>query len=69
MDKNVGGMERNVRLVLGAVLLIIGVVGVAPGMGILQIISLLAGIILVGTGALQYCPINQAMGRNSFKSS
>jgi uncharacterized membrane protein HdeD (DUF308 family) len=68
MEKNVGGMDRNVRLVVGVVLLVIGIVGIAPGMGIFQMGSLVVGIILVGTGALQYCPINQAIGRNTFKA-
>jgi hypothetical protein len=77
MKKNVGGWDRTVRLVVGVVLLGVAVAGFADlityevgpittmiGSAILVIL----GVILVVTGALQQCVLNQLLGIDTYRS-
>lgn len=65
METNVCALDRTVRLALGVVLAVVGVAivaevieaGVAVGG-----VALLAGVILIGTGAMQLCPIYSIVG-------
>jgi hypothetical protein len=65
MEKNVGGIDRTGRIVIGVVLAGAGVaaladywaVGVAIGG-----VALAVGAVLLVTGATQKCPINEAAG-------
>jgi hypothetical protein len=66
MERNVGGRDRAVRLILGAVLVAMsffvewrGYWGLAP---------LLAGSALLLTAMLRYCPINAALHMDSRRS-
>ena len=65
MDKNVGGMDRSARIVVGALL---AVAGIVVALGYWELGTLLgAGAIVVGavllvTGATQKCPINSVAG-------
>jgi hypothetical protein len=75
MEKNVGGMDRTVRLVVGPIL---AAVGVAVAAGLLDLgttetvalavgaLALLAGLIFVVTGTTQKCPANQVAGLNTY---
>jgi len=76
MEKNVGGYDRIGRLVVGMVLLIVGIAGIAVGSAVnlavgpipqtvAAAILLLVGAILVVTGYLQQCPINSQLGINT----
>ncbi|MBI1931755.1 MAG: DUF2892 domain-containing protein [Ignavibacteriales bacterium] len=49
MNKNVGGMDKNIRLVAGIILL---VVGLFTSLWWLDLI----GVILVGTALMNFCP-------------
>lgn len=70
MDKNVGGLDRTARLVIGALLVLAAILiytdylalGVAAA-GIAVVI----GAILLVTGFTQKCPINQAAGINTLR--
>ena len=70
MQKNVGGYDRNLRIVAGIVLLAIGIatlgglLTLAGGTAgpVLAIGLVLVGAILLVTGAVQTCPINSALG-------
>lgn len=77
MEKNVGGMDRIVRLVVGVVLLAVALAGFAElftyevgpitttiGSAILAVL----GLILVVTGALQLCVINDLLGIDTYRS-
>ena len=77
MEKNVGGMDRIVRLGVGVVLLAVGLAGFAElftyeigpittmiGSAILAVL----GLILVVTGALQQCVINSLLGIDTSES-
>ena len=70
MEKNVGGVDRTARLVIGAVL---AVAGIAAATGTIEIasaaivggVAILIGAILLVTGTTRKCPINQAAGINT----
>lgn len=55
---NVGGRERQIRIAAGAVLLLLAFIVKAWWLGLL-------GLILLASGVLRYCFINQLLGRNT----
>jgi hypothetical protein len=65
MDRNVGGLDRSARIVVGGLLAIAGIaavigyweIGAAIGAG-----ALVVGVVLLVTGTTQKCPINSAAG-------
>ncbi|MFB6146207.1 MAG: DUF2892 domain-containing protein [Halobacteriaceae archaeon] len=65
MERNVGGLDRNGRLVVGAVLAVAGLAAVsgfwAAGAAI-GAVALVIGAVLLVTGTAQKCPINAAAG-------
>jgi hypothetical protein len=58
MGRNVCGRERTLRFAIGLLLVVLGI---AYGS---WIIGILGGIPIL-TAMFSYCPINQALGRNS----
>ena len=65
MKHNVGGMDRNGRILLGVVLLIIGL---ATHMAIAWKILLLAvAVIALVTAVTRFCPVNALFGINTCK--
>ncbi len=58
LTPNVGGRERQIRIGAGALLLLSALVTKAWWLGLL-------GVILLASGILRYCFINQLLGRNS----
>ena len=73
MNHNVGGYDRIARLVAGMAFLFVGIVGVGLGTtGALDLLAsvqlavalvlLLVGAVLVVTGYLRQCPINDRLG-------
>lgn len=77
MEKNVGGMDRTVRLAVGIVLVVVALAGFAElityeigpittmiGSAIVGVI----GLILVVTGALRQCVLNQVLGINTYQN-
>lgn len=74
MEKNVGGLDRTARLVLGPLLVVVGVavaagfldIGLAGTVGLaVTALVLIAGAIFVVTGTTQKCPANQVVGINT----
>lgn len=65
MDKNVGGIDRTGRIVIGVVVAIAGIAALtgywAAG-AVIGSIALVIGAILLATGTTQKCPINEAAG-------
>lgn len=65
MDKNVGGLDRTGRILIGV---IVAVAGIAAVIGYWEVgvaiggVALVIGAILLGTGTTQKCPINQVAG-------
>lgn len=77
MNQNVGGYDRLGRFVIGAVLLVGGIVGyagmvrVAVGplpQALTALILVLLGVVLLVTGYTQKCPINGIVGVNTCNS-
>ena len=69
MTKNVGTIDRIVRFILGAALLLGGLLMLGGLSGnILGIVAAVAGVILIATAAVSWCPIWMALGINTHKS-
>ncbi len=76
MNKNVGGMDRLARLVIGPILVLAGIAGYA-GLLVLavgplpqaltSVLVLLVGMILLVTGLIQKCPLNRILGFNTYR--
>lgn len=74
MEKNVGGIDRIARLVVGPILILAGVAGYA-GLLVLAVgplpqtltavIVFLVGTILLVTGLARTCPMNRLLGVNT----
>ncbi|MUV88848.1 DUF2892 domain-containing protein [Halapricum sp. CBA1109] len=76
MKKNVGGMDRIVRLVIGPILVLAGVAGYAGLLGLAvgplpqaltSVIVFLVGAILLVTALVQKCPLNRVLGFNTYR--
>ncbi len=63
MKSNVGGLDRNMRWILGAGALVAGVAAPLPKGWRFGLLSFAAGQLI--TAATQYCPVNQALGINT----
>ncbi|AGN01486.1 hypothetical protein L593_07705 [Salinarchaeum sp. Harcht-Bsk1] len=70
MNKNVGGLDRSGRIVVGIIAVVAGVAAFAGSLAVGAVIgavALLVGAILLVTGTTQRCPINQAAGIDTTK--
>lgn len=74
MKPNVGGRDRQVRLVAGPVMVIVGFVlglelldpGLNGAVGLaIGTVLIVLGAVLVGSGVTQRCPVNAALGINT----
>lgn len=63
MTRNVGGADRGVRLVAGSLLL--GFSFLVEWPGYWGLAPFAAGIVLLATGILRFCPVNAALGLNT----
>jgi hypothetical protein len=70
MERNVGGLDRTGRLVIGAILAVAGIAALleywAAG-PIVGGVALAVGAILLVTGATRKCPLNLLAGINTAK--
>ena len=64
--KNVGGVDRRVRIILGLLFLSIGLFGDLGTVG--KTISFVLAAVGLVTGFLNYCPLNALLGINSCKT-
>lgn len=66
MKKNLGTIDRIIRFVVGAALLLGGLL-MLGGLGgnIIGIVAAVVGIILIATAAISWCPIEMALGINT----
>ena len=77
MEKNVGGNDQLVRLVVGPLLVVVGAAALAGPFaitaGVLGLavagVLLLVGVILTYTGYTQRCFLNSTLGKNTYVSS
>jgi len=69
-NKNVGGWDRLLRLIVGPALLVVsaaavvGVIGLSP---VLIAFSAIVGAILTVTGLTQKCPLNNLVKMDTYK--
>lgn len=72
LERNLGGADRYLRLALGLALLVLAV-STAIGSRAVGAASLLAtlfaGGYLVWEAARNYCPLNRAVGQNTYEES
>jgi hypothetical protein len=66
MKRNVGGLDRTVRIVLGIVLLIVGLL--APIEMLWRVVALVIAAIALVTAFLRFCPLNAILGFDSSKA-
>lgn len=72
-ERNVGGTERAVRYLLGAALLFAGaVVAFLPVVAgalnwVVVVVALVSGLYLVYEAQVQYCPLNDTVGRSTYR--
>lgn len=66
MKCNVGGVDRNGRIVIGIVLLVVGLV--APIEMTWRIVALVVAAIALVTAVVRFCPANAIFGINTCKS-
>jgi len=67
MIKNVGHIDKTIRLIVGLVLIAFGAL-VLSGSG-LGIAAMVVGAVLLGTGVLNFCPAFKLLGISSVKTS
>jgi hypothetical protein len=75
MEKNVGGYDRIARFIVGPVLIVAGaamltgLLTIATGtLGfVVAVAALLVGGVLTTTAITQKCPLNRALGFNTYK--
>ena len=74
MKQTVGRFDRNVRLILGSVLVLAGIAGYAGlvglawigiGQALASVVLVLVGAILLITGATRMCPVYSLLGIDS----
>jgi hypothetical protein len=65
MKKNVGSIDKVVRIILAAVL--VGLLFAKVVTGTLAIVAVILGVILLFTSAVSFCPIYAALGLTSRK--
>lgn len=68
MIKNVGSLDKTIRLVLGIALGVWAVPGLAPG-STLSYVALAVGVILIATALMNFCPLFKMFGISTNKNT
>jgi hypothetical protein len=70
MEKNVGKLDRIIRIIIGIVLLGIGIFLIVnnPSLIILSVILIIIGVISLGTAATGFCILYKPFNINTKKS-
>ena len=63
MKKNVGSIDRAIRAVAGVVLLAVYFLGLLQGAA--GLVALVAGVVMLGTAAIGWCPPYALIGINT----
>lgn len=67
LTRNVGSVDKIIRLVVGIVLIAWGFLGAGISTTI-GIIAMVVGVVLVLTGLINFCPLFRLLGISSFRS-
>ena len=63
---NVGSLDRIIRIVVGAALILAPLLGVvASASSTLGIIMIVVGAVLLGTGFISFCPLYRIIGAST----
>ncbi len=65
MKKNMGSMDRNIRILIAVVLAILYFTGKVTGT--LAIVALVVAIVFLATSLLNFCPLYSLLGINTAK--
>lgn len=68
LARNVGSIDKLFRVVVGALLAAYGFLGAGLASTI-GIVALVAGVILIATGLISFCPIFKILGISSFRGA
>lgn len=66
MEKNVGGMDKKVRIVGGVIFLVAAIL--SPPITALKVVLSLLAVIGLGTGLTGFCPLNALFKINTAKT-
>jgi drug/metabolite transporter (DMT)-like permease len=72
-ERNVGGPERTLRYILGALLVLSGVgVAIASPFGgvsnaVVAVAVFVSGLYSIYEARVQYCPLNHSIGRSTYR--
>jgi len=64
--RNVGSVDKIIRLVVGALLAAWGLLGAGLSSTI-GLIALVVGVVLIATGVINFCPLFKIIGISSFR--
>jgi hypothetical protein len=67
MSKNVGAVDRGIRLVIGIALLALGFFHVVTGT--MAIVAYIVGVVALVTGLVSYCPAWSVFGINTCQTA
>lgn len=59
MKKNVGGIDKKARIIIGALLVLVGTVGIQ------SIVVTIVGLVVMGTGVFGFCGLYSLLGINT----
>ena len=65
MKRNVGGIDRTGRIIIGILLLVIGLI--APVGLTWHIVALVVAAVALVTATVRFCPANAILGINTFE--
>lgn len=68
MGRNVGSVDKTIRLVAGIALLALAFLGLGGLSTTAGIVAAVVGVILLATGLLNFCPLFKIFGISSFRS-
>ena len=68
LSKNVGSIDKTIRLLAGAALGAWAILGAGLGTTV-GIVALVIALVLLATGLMNFCPLFKALGISSFRQS
>ncbi|MEE9433313.1 MAG: DUF2892 domain-containing protein [Sphingorhabdus sp.] len=62
MSRNLGNLDRMIRLVIGVLALVYAFFSGLEAGSMMQIITAAVGVIMIGTSAMKFCPLYRIFG-------
>ena len=66
LARNVGSIDKIIRLVVGALLALWAFLGSGLG-SVTGLVALVVGVVLIATGLINFCPLFKILGISSFR--